>query len=117
MDIGNVKIVMIEGEGGTSIASIQKTSSTETTETYTVTLEDDSAFTFEVRKGKSITGIEKVSSEGLIDTYNITFTDGEPIPFKVMNGQLYSMPTGGVVWYTGSTIPDGFEETDAPPKE
>ena len=114
MDIGKVKIMMAIGEAGTSIASIEKTASTASTETYTITLTDGSTTSFEIEKGVGIASIEKTSTVGLVDTYTITMTDGTTTTFDVINGQSYTVPSDGVIYYEGNSAPEGYEETDPP---
>ena len=77
------------GEPGTSIKSIVKTGTNGLTDTYTVTLTDDSTSTFTVKNGNGIASIALQSgthAPGTTDTYKITFTNGETAAFSVYNG-------------------------------
>ena len=114
---GTLKIVMLKGEAGNNIATIEKTDTTETAEIYTITLADGSTSTFEVTKGLSIVSVEKTATTGLIDDYTITFNDDSTFNFSIMNGQSYQIPTDGVIYYRGATVPEGYEETNPPPIE
>lgn len=115
MDIGVQKVVMLKGEAGNSIASIDKTGETTGTVIYTITLTDGSTTELEVEKGVGIVSIEKTSTSGLVDTYTITLTDGNTATFTVTNGQSFTVPKDGIIYYDGDTIPEGFEDTTAPP--
>ncbi len=79
INLGNgamVKITMLKGEAGNSIATITKTSTSGLVDTYTVTLTDGTQTTFQVTNGKSIDHITKTDTQGAIDTYTIYLTDG-----------------------------------------
>ena len=115
MDIGVQKVVMLKGEAGNSIASITITGETTTTVIYTVTLTDGSTTQLEVEKGVGIETIEKTSTSGLVDTYTITLSNGNTSTFTVTNGQSFTVPQNAVVYYTGDEIPEGYEDTQAPP--
>ena len=84
--IGSVKVVMLKGEAGSSIESIEKTSTELNVDTYTITLTDGSHTTFQVTNGSSIATIEKTASIGHTDIYTITLTDGSTSTFEVTNG-------------------------------
>lgn len=84
--IGDVKIVMLKGDDGASIASIDKTSTEGLVDTYTITLTDGRHTTFQVTNGSSIATIEKTASIGHTDIYTITLTDGSTSTFEVTNG-------------------------------
>lgn len=114
------KTVMLKGEAGGTISSIEKTSSALNVDTYTISLNDGTTQTFEVTNGTSIASIEKTSSSGLIDTYTITFTDDTTATFEVQNGQDgapgYEVPTGSVIYYDSSDeIPEGYEAVTLSP--
>ena len=77
------------GEPGTSIKSIVKTGTNGLTDTYTVTLTDDSTSTFTVKNGNGIASITLQSgthAPGTADAYKITFDNGEYTTFSVYNG-------------------------------
>ena len=81
------KVVMLKGEGGDTIKSIDKTTTQGLVDIYTITLESGNKKTFNVTNGNGIKTIEKTSTSGLIDTYTVTFDDGETTTFTVTNGE------------------------------
>ena len=86
----NTKIVMLEGEqgkDGTNIKSVEKSASDGLTDTYTITLTDDSKSSFNVTNGKGISSIEKASTSVLVDTYRITYNDGTTQNYTVNSGR------------------------------
>lgn len=83
--IENVKVMLIKGDSGSSIESIEKTGSSGDVDTYTITLTDGSKTTFNVTNGSSIASITKTGTQGAIDTYTITLTNGETSTFTVTN--------------------------------
>ena len=84
--IEEIKVMLLKGDNGSSIATIEKTGTSGLVDTYTVTLTDGSKTTFNVTNGSSIDTIEKTSTDGLVDTYTITLTDGSTSTFTVTNG-------------------------------
>jgi hypothetical protein len=84
--IGNVKIMLVKGENGSSIVSITKTGTVGDVDTYTVATSDGGQYTFEVTNGSDIQSIEKTSSHGMVDTYTVTLTNGNTTTFEVTNG-------------------------------
>ena len=100
------KTLMLKGEAGGTISSIEKTSSSGNVDTYTITLNDGTTTTFEVTNGSNIASIEKTATAGLIDTYTVTLTNGDTSTFEVKNGedaQLYELPQNCVVGYDGGS--------------
>lgn len=96
------KTLMLKGEAGGTISSIEKTSSVGVVDTYTITLNDGNTSTFEVTNGSNIASIEKTATSGLIDTYTVTLTNGDTTTFEVKNGedaQLYELPQDCIVAY------------------
>ena len=81
------KVVMLKGEGGDTIKSIDKTTTQGLVDIYTITLESGNKTTFNVTNGNGIKTIEKTSTSGLVDTYTITFDNGETTTFNVTNGE------------------------------
>ena len=81
------KVVMLKGEGGDTIKSIDKTTTQGLVDIYTITLESGNKTTFNVNNGNGIKTIEKTSTSGLVDTYTVTFDDGETTTFTVTNGE------------------------------
>ena len=112
------KTIMLKGEAGGTIASIEKTSSELNVDTYTITLNDGTTTTFEVTNGTSIESIEKTGTSGYQDTYTITLTDGSTSTFVVMNGEDgagYEVPTDSIIYYdSDDAIPDGYEAATNP---
>ena len=112
------KTIMLKGEAGGTIASIEKTSSELNVDTYTITLNDGETSTFEVTNGTSIASIAKTSTSGLVDTYTITLTDGSTTTFDVTNGEdaaYYEVPSGSVLYFDSSDpTPQGYEATVDP---
>lgn len=108
------KTIVLKGRDGASIGNIEKTATAGTTDTYTITLTDGETYTFQVTNGISIANISYTSSSGNIDTYTITLTDGSTQTFQVANGEDFTVPTDGVIYFDGDTVPDGYEETSAP---
>ena len=90
----NVKIMMLKGEPGSSIKSIDKTATSGLTDTYTITLTNGDKQQFNVTNGKDgekgedgrgIAKIEKTASTGAVDTYTITYTDDTTSTYDVKN--------------------------------
>lgn len=93
------------GESGKGIVNIEKTSTDNLIDIYTITYTDNTTDTFQVKNGKDgangqdgvngqdgqdgrgIVNIEKTSTSGLIDTYTITYTDGTTSTYNVTNGK------------------------------
>lgn len=81
------KTLLLKGEAGNNIVSIEKTGSQGLVDTYTITLTDGTTTTFQVTNGSGIQSIVKTSTSGLIDTYTITYQNGETSFFTVTNGR------------------------------
>ena len=77
------KTLLLKGEAGNDIQSVEKTATSGLVDTYTITLTDGSTYTFNVTNGKSIVSIEKTSSVGYVDTYTITYNDGSTDTFEI----------------------------------
>ena len=82
-----IKILMLKGETGGHIETVEKTSTSGIVDTYTMTFDDGNSYTFDVTNGSSISSIAKTSTSGLVDTYTITLTNGDTATFTVTNGQ------------------------------
>ena len=88
-----------KGEDGRGIVKIEKTSTSDLVDTYTITFTDNTTTTFTVTNGEKgdtgdtgetgngIASIEKTSTSDLVDTYTITFTDDTTTTFTVTNGE------------------------------
>ena len=81
--LGIVKVMMMQCN---SIVSIEKTSESGLTDTYTITFTDGRTETYEVENGNGIESIEKTAQVGMVDTYTITFTNGQTFDYEVTNG-------------------------------
>lgn len=89
------------------IVSIERTAFTTEKETFTITYEDGSKFTYDVpiNNTVSISSIDKTSTNGNKDIYTITLTNGETSTFEVTNGVsvnsiAYSHSEGLIDFYT-----------------
>ena len=78
--------MLLKGDDGSDIESIEKTGTDGLVDTYTVTLTNGSKTTFTVKNGNYIVSIEKTSTVDLIDTYTVTMADGTTSTFTVTNG-------------------------------
>lgn len=72
---------------GKGIASVEKTSTSVLTDTYTITYSDNATTTFTVVNGRGINTISKTSTSGLVDTYTIAYNDNTTSTFTVTNGK------------------------------
>ena len=113
--IENVKVMLLKGESGSSIAGIAKTGTDGLVDTYTITLTDGSKTTFTVTNGKAITSVAKTGTQGLVDTYTITFNDNSTITFAITNGNgitsLEKTGTQGLVDTYTITFDNGSTQT------
>lgn len=83
-----IKIIMLKGEAGSTITSIEKTATSGKVDTYTVTTNNGETYTFNVTNGIGISSITKTDTSGKVDTYTITLTDGTTTTFTVTNGEV-----------------------------
>lgn len=79
------KVILLKGEAGQTIRSIENSGTEGNQDLFTVTLNDGTTSTFYVDHGRGITSIEKTSTEGLVDTYTITYTDDTTSTFDITN--------------------------------
>ena len=86
--------VSAKGPSGESItvSAVNKTSSLNNIDTYTIVFSDGSTASFDVINGKDGTGVrvssvQKTAESGSVDTYTITFSDGTKTTFTVTNGK------------------------------
>ena len=99
------KTIMLKGEAGSSISSVEKTGSVGNVDTYTIHFNDDTPdFTFEVTNGYSIISIEKTSTLGNIDTYTVTLDNGETYTFTVTNANVVNSMTAADETTTAPSI-------------
>ena len=103
----------VPGPEGNGIVSIEKTSTVENVDTYTITFDDGDTETFTVTNGINgtngtdgvgITSIEKTSTAGLVDTYTITLTNGNTSTFTVTNGKDGTDGTDGAPGADGISV-------------
>lgn len=80
------KTILLKGEAGNNIGSIEKTATSGVVDTYTITLTDGTTTSFNVTNGSNIASIQKTATSGLVDTYTITLTNGDASTFEVVNG-------------------------------
>ena len=64
--------------------------------TITITLADETVYSFNLQNGKGISSIAKTGTAGLVDTYTITYTDATASTFSVTNG---AKGDTGDAWY------------------
>ncbi len=83
--IQGIKVLLAQGERGSSISTITKTSSSGAVDTYTITLTDGSTSTFQVTNGTPIQSIVLTSSDEIYDTYTVTDASGHVTTFRVKN--------------------------------
>ena len=83
------RAILLKGDAGTYITSIEKTGSVGNVDTYTIHFSDGTPdYSFEVTNGYSIISIEKTSTLGNIDTYTVTLDNGETYTFDVHNANV-----------------------------
>ena len=113
--VSDVKIMLKTGVDGIGIADIEKTGETALVDTYTITMDDGTKYTFTVTNGKGIDSITKTDTQGLVDTYTITFNDGTTSTFTVTNGKsivsIAKTGTQGLVDTYTITFNDGDTTT------
>lgn len=85
-EISDMKVMLVKGEEGSNIASVEKTGTSGLVDTYTITMTDGTTQTFTVTNGDSISTIAKTSTVGTVDTYTITLTNGNTQTFTIQNG-------------------------------
>ena len=93
------KTLLLKGEAGNDIQSVEKTATSGLVDTYTITLTDGSTTTFDVTNGKGIVSFEKTASVGHVDTFTITYNDGTTDTFDIdvtVDGALSDSSTNPV---------------------
>jgi hypothetical protein len=114
-EIENVKVMLVKGDSGSTIVSIEKTGTSGLVDTYTITMSDGSKSTFTVSNGKEIVSVEKTGTSGLVDTYTMTFNDESTETFEVVNGNgiasIEKTGTQGAVDTYTITLDDGTTYT------
>lgn len=110
------KTLLLKGEAGNDIQSVEKTATNGLIDTYTITLTDGTTHNFNVTNGRAITSIEKTSSVGYVDTYTITFNDGTTTTFEVETASITvdsSFSTTSTNALENKTITDKFATVDS----
>ena len=103
------KTVMLKGESGSSVVSVEKTETSGFTDTYTMTFNDGTSVEFTVTNGYYIETVEKNATYGNVDEYAMTMNNGDVFFFEVTNGASYEVPTDGVILFDGNSAPEGYE--------
>jgi hypothetical protein len=80
------KTILLKGDAGNNIGTIEKTATSGLVDTYTITLTDGATTNFQVTNGSNIANVQKTATAGLVDTYTITLTNGDTFNFEVVNG-------------------------------
>lgn len=86
MNEPEVKVLMLKGNDGASIKTIEKTGTDGIVDIYTITMENGAKHTFNVTNGRAVQNIKKTGTQSLEDTYTITYNDGSTSTFQVTNG-------------------------------
>lgn len=110
------KTLLLKGEAGNDIQSVEKTATNGLVDTYTITLTDGTTHNFNVTNGRAITSIEKTSSVGYVDTYTITFNDGTTTTFEVETASITvdsSFSNTSTNALENKTITDKFATVDS----
>lgn len=79
------KTLMLKGEAGSTLVSMEKTGHAGTTDTYTITFDDGSTTDIHVENLSSVESIELTSQTDTEDTYTATLADGSTQSFSVLN--------------------------------
>ena len=79
------KTLMLKGEAGSTIVSMEKTGHVGTADIYTITFNDGSTTEISLENMSAITSVEKTSSTNTEDIYTITCADGSTQTFSVLN--------------------------------
>lgn len=79
------KTLMLKGEAGSTIVSMEKTGHVGTADIYTITFNDGSTTEISLENMSAITSVEKTSSTDTEDIYTITCADGSTQTFSVVN--------------------------------
>ena len=79
------KTLMLKGEAGSTLVSMEKTGHAGTTDTYTITFDDGSTTEIYLENMSSVESIELTSQTDTEDTYTATLADGSTQSFSVLN--------------------------------
>lgn len=86
MNEPEVKVLMLKGNDGASIKTIEKTGADGIVDIYTITMDNGTKHTFSVTNGRAVQSIKKTGTQSLEDTYTIAYNDGSTSTFQVTNG-------------------------------
>lgn len=79
------KTLMLKGEAGSTIVSMEKTGHAGTIDTYTITFDDGSTTDIYITNLSSVDAVELTSQTDTEDTYTVTLSDGSTQSFSVQN--------------------------------
>ena len=79
------KTLMLKGEAGATIASMERTGHVGTTDIYTITFSDGTTAQIPLENMSAIISVEKTSQTDTQDIYTITCADGSTQTFSVLN--------------------------------
>lgn len=109
----NWLVTLADGHGG--IQSITKTGTSGLTDTYRITLADETYQDIQVTNGRGITGFAKTGTSGLVDTWRVSYNDGTHTDISVTNGRGITknelVSTSGLVNTYRITYNDGTTQT------
>lgn len=87
---------LIDGHGG--IQGIEEYGSSGLSDTYRITLSDETYYDIVVTNGKGINKIARTKQSGLVDTYTITYNDSTTSTFTVTNGAKGDKGDNAYIW-------------------
>lgn len=79
------KTLMLKGEAGSTLVSMEKTGHSGTTDTYTITFDDGSTTDIYISNLSSVDSVQLTSQTDTEDTYTVTLSDGSTQSFSVQN--------------------------------
>ena len=79
------KTLMLKGEAGSTLVSMERTGHSGTTDTYTITFDDGSTTDIQIENLSSVESIELTSQTDTEDIYTATLADGSTQSFSVLN--------------------------------
>ena len=79
------KTLMLKGEAGSTLVSMEKTGHAGTIDTYTITFDDGSTTDIYISNLSSVDSVQLTSQTDTEDTYTVTLSDGSTQSFSVKN--------------------------------
>ena len=79
------KTLMLKGEAGSTLVSMEKTGHAGTIDTYTITFDDGSTTAIYISNLSSVDSVQLTSQTDTEDTYTVTLSDGSTQSFSVKN--------------------------------